>query len=83
MDNIEYIKNGINRLFCDGGNINIIINTSRTKPISEYKSVKITGTYPNIFCIEEIGVELPKKYSFQYVDVLIGRVRIKEFPYIV
>ena len=79
MNNIEYIKNKIELFYKKSPDINIIINTSRSKS-TDMIPVKIYGIYPNIFCVEETETQCPKKYSFQYVDVLIGRVIIKELP---
>jgi len=81
MNSIEYIKLGIASLFKKNDDIHIIINISHRKPMIEFIPVKIKGVYPNVFCVEETEGDNPKKYSFQYADVLIGRVEIKEFPY--
>ncbi|MBQ4509646.1 MAG: hypothetical protein II984_02885 [Clostridia bacterium] len=81
MNNIYFIKAAIEALYKKAPNINIVINTTRTKSTSNIPA-KICGVYPNIFCVEELNTAPPKKHSFQYADILIGRVVIKEFPYI-
>ncbi len=40
--------------------------------------VRITGTYPHIFQVEETADRGVQHYTFPYTDVLIGHVKIDE-----
>jgi len=79
MNNINSIISKINKLYHESPQIHINIKSSRPKQILNNVFVVITGVYPNIFCVEEINAKYPKKYSFQYADILIGKVEIIEF----
>ena len=78
MNNIDIIKEKVNKLFLSKSNIHINIKNNRPKVAINNLEVTIKGIYPNIFCVTETNGDTPKSYSFQYVDVLIGRVEILE-----
>ena len=78
MNNIDSIKNKIKMLYETNPKIHINIQSTRPKLILNNVYVIIKGVYPNIFCVEELGVEHPKTFSFQYVDILIGKIEISE-----
>lgn len=78
MKNINAIIYEIKRLYKECHQIHITIQNFRPKRILSDIFVTITGVYQNIFCVEEINAEYPKRYSFQYADVLIGKIKITE-----
>ena len=82
MDDLTYIKKGIEKLYKTAPNIHISIKTSRPKVNVEEAAVVIIGVYRNIFQVEENDRGRPVRHSFQYGDVLIGHVSIAELNYI-
>ena len=82
MDNLEYIKSGIEKLYKTNPNIHITVKLARPKVIVEGTPAVITGVYRNIFQIEETDNGYPTRHTFQYGDVLIGCVSIAELDYV-
>lgn len=78
MNNTEIIKRKIERLFQSDKKIHIRVKNTRPKNTTTDLEVVIKGVYPNIFCVIEADSAFPKFYSFQYTDVLIGRIEILE-----
>ena len=56
--------------------INRFVNRSKTN--IEKMTVRITGTYPNLFMAESETNIGKKQYNFQYVDILTGSIEIEE-----
>ena len=82
MNTIEYIKGQIKKLYESNPNIHLSVKLMQSKILAENVPVKIVDVYRNIFQIEEIGVTVrPERRSFQYGDVLIGRIVIQELDY--
>ena len=81
VDNLERIKNGIERLYKTNPNIHLSIKLTRPKIIVEETPAVITGVYKNIFQIEENDSGHPTRHTFQYGDVFIGHVSIAELDY--
>lgn len=81
MDQIAYIKNGIEELYNTNPRIHITVRQTRPKVVVENASVTIVGVYRNIFQIEENDRGRPCRHTFQYGDVLIGQVQIEELHY--
>lgn len=75
---IAYIKSSVETLYQTNPNIHIRINQRNKKTIAEEKSVKLVGVYKNIFQVEESVGKLPTRHSFQYGDILIGHITIRE-----
>jgi len=83
MDCIEYIKSGIEKLYKTNPNIHISVNQTRPKIIVEKSPAKIVRVYKNIFQVEEYKEgALPICHTFQYGDILIGQVEIKELDFV-
>lgn len=82
MDSISYIKNGIKKLYENAPDIHINVNLSRPKIIIEASPAKIVGVHKHIFQIEENENGRPVRHTFQYGDVLIGHITIKELDFI-
>ena len=81
MDNLDYIKNGIERLYKTDPRVHISVKLTRPKVIVDGTPALITGVYRNIFQIEENDSGRPVRHTFQYGDVLIGNVTIAELDY--
>ena len=82
MDQLGYIKNEIEKLYHTNPNIHISVKLTRPKIIVEGTPAVITGVYKNIFQIEECDSGRPIRHTFQYGDVLIGHVEIREIEYV-
>ena len=83
MNNIDYIKSEINRLYETNPNVHISISRTHPKVIVDASPAKIVGVYKNIFQIEECeGGKMPTRHTFQYGEVLIGQVKIEELDYV-
>lgn len=82
MEQLNYIKSEIERLYKTNPDIHISVNRMRPRILVEASPAKIVGVYKNIFQIEEsVSGRLPAKHTFQYGEVLIGQVAIKELDY--
>ena len=82
MDNLDYIKSEIEKLYKNNPNIHISLKLARPRIIVEGTPAVITGVYRNIFQIEENDSGHPTRHTFKYGDVLIGHVVIQELDYI-
>lgn len=82
MDHLDYIKSSIKELYQTNPSIHISVKLARPKVIVEGTPARITGVYRNIFQIEENESGRPARHTFQYGDVLIGHVVIKELDYV-
>ena len=83
MDNMDYIKSGIEKLFKTNPNIHISVSKTRPKVIVDASPAKIVGVYKNIFQVEECeGGKMPTRHTFQYGEVLICQVKIKELDHV-
>ena len=78
MISTEHIKNRIRELYESGEPVHISINMTHPKLIVNNSTAKIIGVYKSIFQIEERDSGTPHRHTFQYNDVLIGRVVIAE-----
>lgn len=75
---VEYIKKRIENLYQTNPNIHISVNQPHQKEKVVEKSAKLVGVYKNIFQVEEYDGKKRTRHSFQYGDILIGQVKIKE-----
>ena len=82
MNTTEYIKHEIEKLYNNNPIIHITLKITRPKSELEKSTVKITGVYKNIFQVEENRKGALLRHTFQYSDILIGRVAIEELGYI-
>ena len=82
MDKLDLIKKGIKRLYETNPEIHISVKLARSKIVVENTPVTLKGIYKNIFQIEENDSGRPIRHSFQYGDVLVGHVVIKELNYV-
>jgi len=83
MYNIDSIKKHIKRLCETNPNIHISVKLTRPKAVAIDTPARIIGVYNNIFQIEECGdSKPPARHTFQYGEVLIGKVVIKELDYV-
>ena len=81
MDYLDSIRSGIEALYKTNPNVHINVKLARPKVILEDVSVVIVGVYRNIFQVEGKDGGRPTRYTFQYGDVLIGHVVIRELDY--
>ena len=82
MNDLDFIKSEIARLYRTNPNIHISVKFSRPKVLVEGTPAVITGVYRNIFQIEEHDSGRPVRHTLQYGDVLIGQVVIQELDYV-
>ena len=82
MNDIEYIKSGVEKLYKTNPNIHISVSKTHPKVIVDASPVKIVGVYKNIFRIEECEGKMPTCHTVQYGDILIGQVKINELDYV-
>ena len=80
MNNLDYIKEEIGKLYESNSTIHISLKLTRPKIFMDSRSAIITGVYKNIFQIEQIGNR--SKRTIQYGDVLTGLVIIDELNYV-
>lgn len=81
MKNVDYIKSEIERLYKTKPEIHISVKLTHPKINVEDAPAKIVGIYRNIFQIEECDSGMPASHTFQYGDVLTGRIVIRELDY--
>ena len=79
MTTVEYIRDEIKKLYKNSPNIHVRIKSSRSS-ISSTPAI-ITGVYSNVFCLRETERKPCRIQTYQYADVLIGRVEIQELDY--
>ena len=82
MNDIDDIRIAIKKLYARDPNIHITIKLLQPKIVFENIPTKIIGVYRNIFQVEEHTAARSARHSFQYGDILIGRVTIQELNYI-
>lgn len=78
MNNIAYIKSSIEALYKKDPHIHISVKLTHPKVIVEDTVATIVGVYKNIFQIEEKDRGYPERHTFQYGDVLVGNIVIRE-----
>ena len=82
MYNIDRIKNEIRQLCENGQVVHVSVRQTHPRVVVEDAPARIAGVYKNIFQVEDCTEKgRPKLYSFQYGEVLIGHVVIKELNY--
>ena len=82
MDITDRIKKGIEGLYRAGGEVHISLKLSHPRVSVDSSPARIVGVYRNIFQIEERGAgKPPARHTFQYGDILIGWVKIKELDF--
>ena len=81
MDKLDYIKGEIEKLYQNNPHVHINVKITRSKIIKEDTAVTITGVYRNIFQIQETDGSRITRHTFQYGEVLVGQVVIKELDY--
>lgn len=79
MNQAEIIKDYIIYLYKHHPNIHVNIRSKQLRD-QEFRNVPvtITGVYPNIFEIKEKNEKKPKRYTFQYVDVVTREIEVIE-----
>ena len=82
MYNIDHIKNEIRQLYENGQIVHVSVSQTHPRVVVEEAPAKITGVYKNIFQVEECTESSrPAHHTFQYGEVLIGHVVIRELSY--
>lgn len=81
MNDIDYIKGELKRLYETAPYVHIRVRMTHPKIAIEGVPAKIMGIYKNIFQIEANDNGYPCRHTFQYGDVLIGQVVIEELDY--
>jgi len=81
MNTTEYIKTKIKEMYESGEEVHISINMTHPKLVVNDSTAIVKGVYNSIFQIEENDSGIPHRHTFQYNDVLIGHVIIKELNY--
>ena len=78
MDTLERIKKEIARLYEEKREIHVSVAKTRPKATVEKAPSMIVGVYKNVFQVEAKGSAVPRRYTFQYSDILIGQLVIQE-----
>ena len=74
MTEIDKVKRKIQTLYRTNPFIHVDVSINRPKVLVNRQKAKIVGVYPHIFQLEADG----KRYSLQYIDVVIKSIRILE-----
>ena len=82
MYSLEYIKNGILRLYETQSEIHVSVVKSHPKQRVEKSPAVIVGVYKNIFQVEERHSDFPRRHTIQYGEILIGQIVIDELDYV-
>ena len=69
MDALEMIKKRIAHLYEAKREIHVSVTKTPSM---------IVGVYKNVFQVEAKGSAVPRRYTFQYSDILIGQLVIQE-----
>ena len=78
---VDYIKNEIRRLYENAPNIHVSVKIVHPKVNLEDAPAVIIGMYRNIFQVEENSKGYPCRHTFQYGDILTGRVAVRELEF--
>lgn len=76
MATLDGIRMQIYRFYKSGSRIHITTQQASSKTESSDFFARITGVYPHLFIIEENSLGTPKTHTFQYTDIITGRVRV-------
>lgn len=72
---VESVRAQIVRLLETQPHIRISVAIAHSKVVQDAE-VTITGVYRHVFCVEEMSGGVPQRHTFQYSDLITGRVRI-------
>lgn len=78
MKDINELKEKINDLYQKKLTIHVDVHSKRPRTNVDNVPATITGAYKNLFTIEVFENGIINKYSVQYTDLFIGKVKIKE-----
>lgn len=78
MNSVDIIRNKLMELYRKNPHIHINLSTTYQKGNLKNGQYVIIGVYPHIFQIEEQSSRTPKRYTFQYTDVMLRNVEILE-----
>lgn len=78
MNELDFIKLRIKKLYESKPNIHINISIAHPKLNLTNDPVIIKGVYPHVFRIEECSSGVPKCHTLQYTDVLTKQIEIIE-----
>jgi len=78
MPSLDIIKSRLLTLYKTQPNIHINVSIPNPKVCLKNQSVVLKGVYPHIFQIEEKSTGLIRRHTFQYTDLLTGRIEIAE-----
>ncbi len=76
--NLDEIKKAVSALFKADRDIHIDVAFTSPRASLKNERAKITGVYPHLFKIEEYSSGRAKTHTFQYSDVFIGQISIRE-----
>ena len=78
MNSVDVIRSELMKLYRKNPRVHINISTAHPKVNLKNEPFIITGVYPHIFQLEEQNSIAPKRYTFQYTDVMLHYVEIVE-----
>ena len=74
-DTIAAVKARIRSLYETTPRIRINVAIAHSKVVQD-ADVTIVGVYQHVFCVEETSCGTPQRHTFQYADLLTGRIEI-------
>ena len=66
----------IQHIYADNPHITISVTASHARVVQD-SQVTITGVYQHVFCVEENSCGTPLRHTFQYADLITGRIVIR------
>lgn len=75
---IESIRKSILELMTVHPDIHINLSLTNPKITLKNESVTIKAVYPYVFLVEEKNCGVLRSFTFQYSDILTGRIEISE-----
>lgn len=79
---LEFIKKGIAALYTNAPNVHVSTKASYQKELGKETPATLVGVYKNIFQIEQTVAGRIVRHTYQYGDVLIGHVVIRELDFV-
>ena len=75
---LESVKQGISALCATAPNVHVDLAFAHLKLCCENEAATLRGAYRYVFTLEEHLSGRPVCHTFQYTDVLTGRITIHE-----
>lgn len=77
-NDLSVIKSQVKALYEKKQTVHIDMSQRNKNKNLTNVSAEITGVYPNVFTLKTVGTTKETSYNFQYADLLIHNLEIKE-----